>query len=315
MNKFFKNDLVIRLLSLLLAIGLWAYVVIILNPDIEVTINDVPVVYSQTDKLADNNLAIINEQQMKVDLTLKGPRKMLRQINNKNITAMVDLNEYNRVGEYYIPIDINLPINGVTLVSQTPENVLTVIDKLGTAQKQPEIELIGSPRNNYVITNTVLAADSVKISGPDSILKTIDKVVADIDVSGATEDRIETVPLKCYSVNGVEIENDLIKVEPESTEVRCTVAYRKSVKVEVPTKGINAYNHDVSITLPIYSEVMILGKFEDIKDIDTIYTDPVDITYINSPYTGHLKLNLPAGVQLETDINTVEFNVSIDKAT
>ena len=91
MKSFFASETFTRIISLILAVFLWVFVVITLNPQLEITIIGVPVVYSDTEALTQNNLVIVNEQQMKVDIRLRGSRNALALVNNKNITAVVDI--------------------------------------------------------------------------------------------------------------------------------------------------------------------------------------------------------------------------------
>ena len=88
----------------------------------------------------------------------------------------------------------------------------------------------GVPKQGYVADSPHLAQDSVSIKGPESILKTIDKAVASIDVSNKDNDVIEMTDVTLVSVNGVPIESDVVEVTPDKVEARCFILYRKTVK-------------------------------------------------------------------------------------
>ncbi len=312
MKSFFASETFTRIISLILAVFLWVFVVITLNPQLEITIIGVPVVYSDTEALTQNNLVIVNEQQMKVDIRLRGSRNALALVNNKNITAVVDMSGYNVVGEHYIPITIKLPVDGVSVVSKRPENVKAIIDKLITVKKPLVLNVEGVPKQGYVADSPHLAQDSVSIKGPESILKTIDKAVASIDVSNKDNDVIEMTDVTLVSVNGVPIESDVVEVTPDKVEARCFILYRKTVKVKVPLIGENAEGYTVTATTPIYNEISIVGKKEDLDAVEYIQTESVDITNITRTSEIEARLVLPQNVNTESNIEKIGVTITVD---
>lgn len=312
MKRFLISSTFTKILSLVLAVFLWSFVVMVMNPQLEITISGVPVFYSDTEALSNNNLVIVNEQQMKVDIRLKGTRNALANVNSQNITALVDMNGYNVVGEHYIPIIIKLPVDGISVVSKHPENVKTIIDKMVTMKKPLVLNVEGSPKQGYITANPHLSQDYVMLHGPDSVLKTIDKAVAKIKVTDQTDDVVEMSDITFVSVNGVAVTNNLIQATPNKVEARCSILYRKTVKVQIPTAGENASGLIVNVSSPIYSEISIVGKAADLNEINVVYTEPVDITNIKEPGEMNLKLILPANVQTETNLDEINVAITVE---
>lgn len=312
MKRLFVSDTFTRVLSLILAIFLWAFVVIALNPQLDITIIGVPVVYSDTEGLASNNLVIINDQQMKVDVHLRGTRNALALVNNQNITAVVDLSGYHMIGDHYIPINIKLPVDGVIVTSKRPENVQVVIDKSLAVKKPLVLNVEGSPKQGYITSNPHLAQDFVTVQGPESILKTIDKAVARIKVTDKEDDVIEMSDISFVSANGVPVTSDRIGATPSKVEVRCSILYRKTVTVHVPLIGINEASLKVSATAPIYNEIAIIGKTADINAIAAIETEPIDITKITASGEVQAKLVLPQNVTTEPNIQQIGVTILVE---
>lgn len=312
MKRFFVSDTFTKILSLIMAVFLWAFVVIALNPQLEITIIGVPVVYSDTEALTSNNLVIINDQQLKVDIRLRGTRNALANVNNQNVTAVVDMNGYNVVGEHYIPINIKLPVDGVTVIGKHPENVKTVIDKLITVKKPLVLNVEGTPKQGYITSSPHLMQDYVTVQGPDSILKTIDKAVAKIKVTDKDDDVVEMSDISFVSVNGVPVSNNMIQTTPNRVEARCSILYRKTVKVRVPVEGTNAANLKVSATSQIYNEISLVGKATDLSSVNYIDTEPIDITNVTASGETEVNLVLPPNVSTESNIQKVGVTITVE---
>ena len=61
LRDFFKTDLAMRLVSVVAAIVIWVYVVILIEPSVDVPYSDIPVIYNNTVSLGDN-FVLINEK-------------------------------------------------------------------------------------------------------------------------------------------------------------------------------------------------------------------------------------------------------------
>ena len=82
--------------------------------------------------------------------------------------------------------------------------------------------------------------EKIKISGPESVIDSIDKVVALVDVSGQSKDEEKEAELILYDNNGkiidsTQIENNL---GDEGLKVKITMLQTKSIPVEFDTSLI-----------------------------------------------------------------------------
>ena len=80
-----KNKITAILLSLVIAFGLWLYVVTNVSQEAEYTIYNVPVVMEGEALLNEKNLMITSVSADDVDLTLSGSRSDLAKVNNSNM--------------------------------------------------------------------------------------------------------------------------------------------------------------------------------------------------------------------------------------
>ena len=94
-----KRKLIYGLLSALIAIGLWLYVVTVVNPEWEETFSNIPVVLENEEILHERGLMLVSEEDPKVTLRLFGNRADMIKLNSSNITIRADLSRIYSAGE------------------------------------------------------------------------------------------------------------------------------------------------------------------------------------------------------------------------
>lgn len=311
MRKFWNNKKIKMAFSLCLAVFLWFYVAVILNPEIEITIRNVPVVYSDIQILTDKNMVVINDQTMKIDVKLRGERSTLKQLNNENITALVDLKDYAEEGDYEIPISVKLPAEGVSLVNQSQKSIKVTVDTVATQTVNVNLAVIGSPKTGYVYTNELVSEQTVTIKGPRSIIRTVNSAQATLDVSGASSSISTLSDLVLLSANGVEVSSDLIEITPSKVEAMCTIGYAKTVKVSVPL--INNDDDRITASPTEYKEITLVGDKEKLDKISSIETEEINADEIFSACDLELELIIPEDVITQSGMEKVTVHVDVVK--
>ena len=105
-----KNKLMSAALSLLIAFGLWMYVITEVSPGSEWTYYDIPVKMEGETVLKERNLIITDMSSTDVDLTLSGNRSDLNELNSSNITLKADMTKIYDPGTHKIGYDITFPV-------------------------------------------------------------------------------------------------------------------------------------------------------------------------------------------------------------
>ena len=101
-------------------------------------------------------------------------------------------------------------------------------------------------------------------------------------------------------------------VDPEFVEVRLAAAVGKVVAVQVPTKGEPASGLTVVVARPA-SMVRLLGDEDDLKLVNSVYTETLDLAGITEPGTRRLRVILPEGGFVGTEPESVDVNVAMEK--
>ena len=94
-----KSKLLRVLLALVIAVGLWLYVITVEQPESEKTYYDIPVVLQNESILAERGMMIVSERPT-VTLTLAGTRTNLNTLNESNINVICNVSSIVTAGTH-----------------------------------------------------------------------------------------------------------------------------------------------------------------------------------------------------------------------
>ena len=97
-------------LSILAAIAIWLYVDLVRQPSVPMKVKDIPVEFAgESTTLADKGLMLLSGYDTTIDLTLKGPRRQLWQIDKNDIRIVVDTSTITEVGSQSLTYQVVYP--------------------------------------------------------------------------------------------------------------------------------------------------------------------------------------------------------------
>ena len=209
-----------------------------------------------------------------ISVTVKAKRSILNKIKTDDIRATADMKNLDVRTRSLIPIDISIPsYAGRFEATANPINLRVSIE-LGKSETFPiTATSSGTPRDGYQVGELKANPEKIKISGPESVIDSIDKVVALVDVSGQSKDEEKEAELILYDNNGkiidsTQIENNL---GDEGLKVKITMLQTKSIPVEFDTSLIGTASgyHFSGISIQPES-IQIVGTEEQLETVDSI---------------------------------------------
>lgn len=312
MKNFWKSEFFLKLASVFAAILLWIFVVYQENPIHETWLSDLPVSYvNHSSNLQNGKLLITEGKNSKVDLKIRGRRNELASAKASNITCTVDLGNISGEGSYTLPIDVNIAANGVELVSKDPYSVTVVVDKVVTKEKEVTVNITGTAKNGFVAGEIESSPTSVKLTGPQSLINSVETAVSTVDVTDASEDIQGLYKIKLYDASGKEITDETISKNIEYCDIKCPVFSTKEVSI-MPflSEQTNYLGQAVTVVSKNPSVITLVGRKEKLDQIDTIFTETISAYDILGTVT--LKVNLdfggiPNDVYAQGNVNAVEL--------
>lgn len=234
-----KNKLVSALLSIVIAFGLWLYVITEVSPNSETTVDDIPLIAQGETILNERGLMITGWSSTTVDLTLSGNRSDLNEVNRSNITLKVDLSQISEPGvhkiDYTVSYPGNIASNAFTRERQYPESITITVEKRATKNIQVVPVYKGELEKGYVARRGDIVMDSktITVTGPESVVANIHQAVIAIDLTDQTESISQDFRYTLCDAEGNPVDSELITVNVEEVHVDLTIHRIKQVALSV----------------------------------------------------------------------------------
>ena len=289
-----RNKNVLRLLSVVLALFLWFYVVAVENPYSERKITKIPIQFVNHEELESRGLAIDYSDVQTMDVVISGSRSDVMKVRADEITATVDLTGYEK-GKNYANITIKVP-SKVELVDQRIQVIPITVEKLQTAKKKVNIQFTGTASKEKEAKLFTQDIEQVKVSGAQSQVAKVSKVFADLDVSKLT-DNSKKYSLKIYAADAKGKEITGVELSHTKVGVQAGLYSIKSVPLSLDLKGEPAAEYRVS-ALDAPKTVKIAGFADELEKIDKLVSNPIYLSDLTESKKIPIEITLPEGVEL-----------------
>lgn len=201
-----KNDkLIIQVVCLVISIGLWLTVMYVTNPILEQTYYNIPVTIRNLSTIENQNLVMMNQDKENITVTVKanGITEQLNNIKSRDFSASIDVLGLNE-GITNVKVDITGP-NGIEIASVYPSQIPVNIEGVISKVMDVTVQIGGTLENNYYRAQAVSNPTSVRIRGPRSVINSANLAVATINIDGALDTLVKTVPVTIYDDKDSEI--------------------------------------------------------------------------------------------------------------
>lgn len=314
MKKLLISDKMLRLISFIVAVLIWLYINIVINPSIEVTVRDLPIQFVGTEKLNDNGLGIVTESATTVTLKIKGNRKTMGKNNMDTIIAKADVSNVYNTGTVSVPVEVVIPFENSGISNQSVYAVDISVEKIKSKTLNLEINTEGSLADGYMAGPIDINPSSVTISGPESVIGKIVKAGVTLDYGNADVDIDAEVPIRLYGADGKEfsiMDAILTRINRDNTgcKVHCAVVKLKEVDIHPIFDDDELIKRDQIIYSIYPSEVQIYGETALTAKISSISTEIISTEKLRENKKVKVKLNIPEGVKVLQDIGEVEITL------
>ena len=324
MKKNMINKFTLKILSLIIAILIWLLVRNVDDPIIVRTFYEIPVTIENASYLAENlEIPLLVDGKDTVKVRIKGARSVVNKLEKEDITAVADMTQI--ISKDTTPIMVPVEVTGTGIsdsdITVRPRNIQVNIEKQKSVEKTIAVSTGDTqPDKDYEIGNLKANPEKVTISGPESIIDRIDKVVALVDVTGRKESNIEIKSqLKIYDknldelsakqleyLNIKEISDNTIRIQAQFWKVK------QNVKIKAEYSGEPKHGYEVDSINLVPDTVSVAGTEEALKKLEQegntleIPGKYIDVTDKTGDFEENIDLNelLPEDLKLVRDVNS-----------
>lgn len=301
-----------KIISVLLAVLLWVYVVGIRGPD--------------TTKSVEAQLMAVNVPQgyvltgtlPTVTVTLRGPMNTLWNITSGYVTPIVDLGGRS-AGSFIVSVQAQVVgLTGVTVDAVVPKEVNVQLEHLETIIVPVHAEVSGTLPSSLALGTLRVEPASIEVSGPGSLVSQVKEasLVVALDKLGTATSGNLTIAgdVVAYDARGNSVKGVLLS--PRSAVAILPIldaATLKTVPVIPIVKGYPMSGYAVASGSCAPAIVMVTGTAGVLSKIRAISTTAIDVSGALGTLTKQVNLILPPGVSLVGGSKAVSARIVIEQ--
>jgi YbbR domain-containing protein len=303
-----KANIGLGILSLALAVTLWAFVTEEENP----TRTDcVPGAIPVETVNVPAGLAVAALSDEAVSVRASAPKDICDHLTVDDFRAVADLS-IAKARENSVTLRVSSTRRQVQVEQVSPPQVTVTLEPVTTKVVPVTVKLIGAPPLGYATAPAKTTPEQVEVTGAESLVALVAEAVADVNVQGVRVPLEQAFTLVPRDSRGGDIEG--VTLKPSTVEVALPIVQREITQAYVVTplvRGAPSDGFDVTSISVEPPFVVITGAIEALQSLTTVTTDEVDVDGAASDVVRAAKLQLPPGVTVSgSDSVTVRVSVS-----
>ena len=294
-----------KLISLILAVGLWYYAVG--EEGIEVT-RTIPIEI----KVEKEKMSIVGKPTRLVMVTLQAPRSLLTNLASEELKAEHVIRKVENPGDYSFrlePGEIRLPSEKVRVLRIEPEVIQVKIDEMIVQKLEVDPVFLGEPAFGYRVDRDNLQLDpqSVLVEGPKSQLEKMAKIKTQlIDVVGRVRSFRKTIRLS---------EEPGLKVLSELwidayIPIQETLSEKTFEKIPVKSLGVPGSLSRISVE-PLTVTFTLKGPSKSLETLEgkdiLVYVEISELP--DGTHEIPLQISLPEAISLKESLAPVKVTI------
>lgn len=316
-TKLITNNFGLKILAVLFACVLWLAVVNIDDPKTSRYFTTTVSVENAEYLAGIGKCYEIVDNSNTVTFKVTGKRSYLERMSNSDFKAVADLEAIEDMSR--VPVEIS---------PQRYSGNVTVASKLYYLQLAVE-DLVSVPFVIGVETEGAVAADKalgevnvsptlLRVSGPESVVNTINKAVAIVNVEGMSTDITDSVIPTLYDEEGNEVNPSDLTFNVQNVMVEVQILDTKDVTLNFQTTGTLAEGYEYVGVEYTPQTVKIKGVSSILNTINSITVPPevLDMSGATDSLVKEVDVSayLPSGVTLEDSAQAkVQVTVKVEK--
>lgn len=304
MLSVLRQNLMLKLIALVTAIMIWAYVGAERNSTKQVVAE-----VQRTGTPADDVVVSVGPDSVPVEIS--GPKSEIENVAPNAVKAIVDVAEA-RPGTKRLRIARFIAPPGAPHIDFREQVLFVPVEVSPKARKRMSITV---SYNNEAPFGREFAQPRVTPPWADVVGRQEDvRRVASLVVYANTEDGSvrADLPIKPLDKDGVVV--DTVRTEPETTHVELDLVEAEATRtlvVSVPTRGQPPAPLVVTDIVAEPAQVVVTGKPDVVRPLTHIATATLDLEGLRGNTTRRLTLDLPPGVTVKGRRTAVDVSVRV----
>ena len=272
MKERLTRNLDLKILAIVFAIILWLIVVNIDDPVKSNTFSGIEVQILNAEELEKQGLCYdVLDNTNIVSVTVSGRRSVIEEINRENIIATADMKDLSSMNTLTVKVTSNKSAGDLDTIKANENNVRLNIEPLSKVTKRLVVETNGIPAENYVLGARTLGLTQVEVSGPESIVNTIETAKVTVDVDNASSTVSASSRIILCDKSGAKVDTQRLTLSNTSVSITQEILYSKAVDINYQFSGRPEEGYAMTgDVLADRTSVLIQGRKSLVESINAI---------------------------------------------
>ena len=285
-SRWMQNNYVLFAVSLLISMVIWGYMTFTSSStDTTFTVNDVPIQIELSEDARSLGLQVFTSDTPKASVTVSGNRTVLGMVNAGDFNVTASASSINAAGNYTLPVSVNKrsTLGNFQIDSSSPATISVTVDYFKESDFQLQDGIIFYVEDGYYGAAS-LPYNTISISGPQSEVLKIKKVLAKANVTGTlTETQDVDAQIVLLDENDNEISKKLLTLSYDTVKATVTVLPEKNVDVKPAftnkPDGLEITGSMITVTP---SQILLAGPAKDLNNITSVNLEPIDFSKLKN---------------------------------
>lgn len=321
MERQTKNKGFYMVLSVLIAIGMWVYVVGVLNPDSSGPVRNLPVTFVGTDVLESRGLMITSGLEQTVTLNVTGKRDALLALSADTVSITLDVSAITQPGQYSseYQVSYNLPASvsagSLAITDRYPQTVSYTVVRQATRTIPIRGTVTGSVAEDYQAGEFSFDPSTLEVRGEEAMVNQIDYALVTLDQEDMSETYSGDLPYVFITFTGDTM--DPAGFETTASLVRTTLPVFQLKEVPLSVNilpGGGATEKDVKVDIEPKS-IMVSGAPADLEPLKEISLGNIDLAKVLGSDTLTFPISLSSELTNVSGVAEATVTLSIEGLT
>ncbi len=275
MKNRILHNWILKLASVVIAIVLWVVIYLATDPAATKRMYNVPVTFLNTEVITsqDKVYQVLENTDVIRTLTIDSTSSVINDLREGDINVEADFSKMKMDGTIELKVYSNRHNENITFTPSSKELKLLVedrIDRYITLGAQ----VVGEPADGYLVASAVPDLNRITVSGAESIVNSISKAVAVVDVTDAKSDIFSYADIVLYDSEGKEIDKKQLSMSAKTVSTPVVIYATKTVPVRYEASGEAAEGFVITgEETSEVTELTIAGKESTLASITEIVVE------------------------------------------
>ena len=290
-KSIFDRKIVWIIVSLLISLAIWTYVVSTENSTVTQIFRGIPIEIVGEDILQNSrNMIVTDVDTNSVRVEIRGPRRIVDALDSDNLIALVDVSKLSRAAyasmKYKIIYPDGVDTRNLSEVSYSPETVSFMVSNLNTISVPVRGGYEGKLAEGFTAESPNFEPTTITVAGPDAYLKDVSYAwvsfgADQVSSSTYTEDAGFTL----INSNGDTVSTEYLTTSEDTITATLPILEIKDIPLQVElVEGAGATTANTKVTLTP-DRITLAGDSAILEGMNRIILSTIDLTDFRTSFS------------------------------